>query len=111
MIVSKKERKEIKSGKSKVYDYPISDDVGVSIQELNGRVPEKGFYKNKISKEICYVLSGSAKVFINNKESKVEKEYIFVINPNEKHCIEAKNMKIIVFSIPDWKEEQCEIID
>jgi mannose-6-phosphate isomerase-like protein (cupin superfamily) len=111
MIVNKKERKGEKSKSAIIYDYPISDEVGVSVQELDGRSPERGFYKNKVTREVCYVLSGSAIVFINNKETKVEKEDLFVINPNEKHYITAKKLKLIVFTTPDWKKEQCEHID
>ncbi len=111
-MIIKKDPKSIKiSKKGIVYDYPLpSEEIGVSLQELDGRVPDEGFYKNNVCKEICYVISGSAEVFINNKKFSVSREDVFVINPKETSYIIAKKLKMLVITSPNWYEQQCEHI-
>ena len=49
MIIKKSKANVEKFGKGKIYDYPLPDEkIGVSYQEHNGRVPEKGWGINKI---------------------------------------------------------------
>ncbi|MFB6199416.1 MAG: cupin domain-containing protein [Candidatus Nanohaloarchaea archaeon] len=112
MIVRREEAEvETISGTGKVLEYPISEEVGVSVQKLEGRVPEKGYYVNSECHEVCYVKSGEAEVVIGGEEFELKKGDIYVIEAGEKSCVKADNLEIIVVTRPDWYEEQCEIVE
>ena len=110
MLVRKGERKkEVDTKEHVVYDYPLpSKDIGISEQELNGNVPKKGWWINKVCEEVCYVIGGSGKVFIDDENFEVNEGDLFLIKPNQKSRIEADNLRLVVISSPDWYAEQCE---
>jgi hypothetical protein len=41
----------------------------------------------------------------------VKEEDVYVIEPGEKSCVKAEEVKLVVVTRPDWYEEQCEIIE
>ena len=98
-------------GEGKVVDYPVGEEVGLSVQELNGRVPEKGFYRNSECLEVCYVKSGEAEVTIDGETFSVSDGDVYVIQAGEKSCVTAEDLEVVVFTRPDWYEEQCKIVD
>jgi mannose-6-phosphate isomerase-like protein (cupin superfamily) len=112
MIVKKEEaEEEYVSGSGKVLDYNISDEVGLSVQKLEGRVPEEGYYRNSECHEVCYVTSGEAEVVIEDRKFQVKEGDVYVIEPGEKSCVRAEEVELVVVTRPDWYEEQCEIIE
>ena len=113
MIIKKSQRKKEKiSRKGIVYDYPVkSKKIGFSVQELNGRIPERGKYRNKICNEMCYVIKGKGVVFINNKKINVSEEDIYFIKPNQKSFLIANKMNVLTITQPDWYKKQCEVVE
>lgn len=112
MIVRREDTEEEEiSGPGKVLDYNISEDVGISVQELEGRVPEEGYYVNSECHEVCYVKAGEAKVIIGEEEFHVKEGDIYVIEPGQKSCVKAEGLEILVITRPDWYKEQCEIVE
>lgn len=112
MIIKKGQTKKERIAKGGiVYDYPVkSKEMGFSVQELNGRVPDEGAYKNKICKEICYVIEGSGKIFIDDEELILDEGDIYFIEPGQKSYIMAEGLKLLTITQPDWYEEQCEVV-
>lgn len=113
MLIKKKQAKREKISKNGlVYDYPMpSKYLGIATQELNFRIPDKGWYKNKICDEICYVISGSAILFIDDKKFNIKQGDIFIIKPKQKSYLQADNLKILTITRPNWYKEQCEILE
>ncbi|MCK5413593.1 MAG: AraC family ligand binding domain-containing protein [Candidatus Pacebacteria bacterium] len=112
MIIRKKEAQIEKiSSEGNVWDYPMpNEQIGIAFQGLNGRVPDYGWYKNKACYEICYLISGSGIFFIDGSNFKASAGDVVVIERNKKSYIEAKNLKMITITKPNWSEEQCQLI-
>jgi len=112
MKIGKKDR--IKEGYSKnwqVFDYPMSSRViGIAFQKLDGRAPEKGSFKNKVCKEIFYIINGKGKLFAKGKEHSLSKEDIYVAEAGTQHYLFGENLEFITITLPNWYPEQCEII-
>ncbi len=73
MLIKKDKRKKKQiSSQGFVYEYQDQNDkIGMAISELNGRVPDKEKMRNNVCHEVYYVVSGNAKVFINNNIYKI----------------------------------------
>lgn len=111
-IQKNQSKKEKIAGEGFVWDYPVpSEEIGFSVQELNGRVPDKGKYKNKVCNEACYVIKGNGKVYIDDEEFGIKEGDIYFIKPSQKSYVIAKQMKILTITQPNWYKEQCEIVE
>src|SRR5688572_15365236 len=103
--------KEVTGKNGTVFDYPVPNErYGFSAQELDGRFPESGVYRNTVCFEMMYIIEGTGKVVVNGEEHQVEAGDLIVLEPGDKHFGEYKNVKLVTFTSPNWSEEQCEII-
>src|SRR3954471_21768597 len=72
MIIQFNNTEEIATNEGTIWDYPMpSEDLGISLQVLNGRGPGKGQYLNTICHEIYFLISGSASFHIAGQTYKV----------------------------------------
>lgn len=95
-----------------VYSYPGTNQyLGIAVADFNGRVPDRGKMKNNICHEMYYVLSGSARVFINDMILNVHEGDAFQINPSEEVYVEAHNFKIVISTSPAFYPEQWENVE
>ena len=113
MIIRKCERKMEQIAKTGfVWDYKLPDEgIGIAVQKLNGRVPDSGQLMNTVCNEICYVISGSGIVFIEDEKYEVGEGDIFTIDAGQKSYIIAKDLHFVAVTSPDWYPEQCETVD
>ncbi len=113
MLIKKKDSiKEVDTKECKIWDYRLpSQDTGISVQKIAGRFPKAGWSRNNVCKEVCFVLSGAGVVCVGNKNHKVAKGDVVVINPGEKSYVRAKSMEILVVTSPDWYPDQCEFLE
>ena len=105
---SKTEKFDRKEGT--IWDYPISQDIGIAYQVLKSRGPKDGKYLNKECSEIYFVIEGEAKFVLNNIEYKVQKNDVVVVPENTPHFIDTKFLKYITITRPDWYEGQYETV-
>jgi mannose-6-phosphate isomerase-like protein (cupin superfamily) len=112
MLIKKSERKLEKiSNEGNVWDYPVpNEEVGIALQELNGAVPDKGWHKNTVCYEICYIISGEAVFFVGDEKYNVVAGDVVIIKPQVKSRIEAENLSMITVTKPNWYEEQCQLV-
>lgn len=112
MIIRKGETKKEGISNGIVWDYPMpSKETGLAVQELNGRVPEKGRFLNKICNEICFVIKGSCTLFLDEKKFDIYEGDVFIIKHGQKSHLIANKLKMLTITSPDWHPEQCEIVD
>jgi|SRR3989338_3188938 len=113
MLVKKKDSvKEIGTKECSVWDYRLPEkDLGISVQKITSRFPKTGWSRNSVCKEVCFILSGSGIVCVENKAHKVSRGDVVVINPGEKSYAKAKSMEILVVTSPDWYPDQCEFLE
>jgi mannose-6-phosphate isomerase-like protein (cupin superfamily) len=106
-FVAKKDRKEYKSGEfCTAYEYPLDDkDINGSFIEVSGRYPEKGRVANAVCKELAYIISGSGKIVIEEKEILLNEGDLVLVEPGEKYFWEGK-MTMFVPCAPAWYPEQ-----
>jgi len=97
---------------SNIWDYELpGKETGLSYQKLNGRLPEKGWYKNTVCREFFFVINGKGTIHIENESHKIGKGDVVVLEPTQKHYGEYDNVTLITITIPDWYEGQCEIVE
>jgi mannose-6-phosphate isomerase-like protein (cupin superfamily) len=111
LIKGKEAVREINKENHQVWDYPISRETGISVQNIKGRVPKVGWAKNKVCNEICFILSGTGTFFIEGKKFCAGKDDVIIIKPGEKSYIKAKNMRMLVITTPDWYPDQCDFLE
>jgi len=92
MLVKKEQRKEKKIAKQgTVWEYRLpSKAIGFALSELNGRVPDHGWMKNKACNEIYYVISGSGTLFIEDEKHDLKEGDVFLIEPGKKFYVLGK---------------------
>lgn len=108
MIYKKFSQTELFSGKTnKTYEYNIEDaDINYCIVDINGRFPTGEKYAiNKNCKEIAHVLSGNGTLVVNDKEYKLEKDDVVLIDKLERYYW-LGNMRLGLPCTPAWKPEQ-----
>ena len=111
-IIKKYQRKEFKNGEFCVaFEYPTNDrDINGAVIELSGRYPQTGWAINEICKEMAYVISGSGKLVVEDKEYELNTGDLALINPGEKFYWQG-NMEIFMPCAPPWTPEQYKIIE
>ncbi|VVB60637.1 Uncharacterised protein [uncultured archaeon] len=113
MLIGKgRRKKEQLQKKAIVWDYPMpSEDIGFAVQELNGRVPDSGWMRNKICNELCFVIKGKGIVFVESEKYEINEGDVFIISPGKKSYIVANGLKILAVTSPNWYAEQCESVE
>ncbi len=112
MVITQKQTIKIKAGKQHiVWDYPMTNkNIGISYQEINGKSPDNGWWKNSVCEEWYYVMGGKGKALIENKSHDFSSGDIIVLPKMKKHKIIGKKLKLLAITTPDWYYEQSEII-
>jgi len=112
MLIKKESRiKKQISSQGFVYEYNDGNNkIGMAVSELNGRVPDVGKMKNNLCYEAYYVISGKAKVFIENDSFELSEGDVFHIEPDVEFYVEADNLKLVVPTNPPFYPEQWENI-
>ncbi len=113
MIIKKSDAKPISANtESTIWDYPMpSSDTGITYQNLNGRLPEKGWYRNKVCHEIFFITEGAARLNIDGKEYEVSEGDIVILKPGQKHYGNYINTSLVTITSPNWYEDQFEVIE
>lgn len=113
MVIKKHQSTPIKEGdNSTIWDYPMpSEETGISYQILNGRKPEKGWYRNTVCREIIFVIDGKASVNIDDDEFDLSSGDVVILEVGQKHFGNYHNTRLITVTSPNWYEEQCKIIE
>jgi len=108
MKIIKKNQAEIhkNSGDCTAIEYPLGDkDINGAVIELNGRYPSKDRVVNLKCKEMAYVIKGSGKLVVEEKEIKLSEGDLALIEAGEKYFWEG-NMRIFMPCTPAWYPEQ-----
>ncbi len=96
---------------NKTYEYNIEDkDINYCIVDIDGRFPEEKWAVNRKCKEMAHILSGSGVLIVENKEYRVKKDDIVLVDKNEKYYWQGK-MRLGVSSSPAWYPEQHELVE
>jgi len=106
-IISKnKTRKNKNATNCYSLEYPSKNkDINGAIVKLNGKYPKIGKVTNLKCKELIYILSGSGKIIINNKENEIKNGDIILINKKEKYILNGK-LSMFVACTPSWNKKQ-----
>jgi mannose-6-phosphate isomerase-like protein (cupin superfamily) len=106
-IVHKNETKIFKNSEvCTATEYPIDDkDINGAVIELSGRYPDKGRTMNEKCKEMAYVIKGSGKVVVDDKEMQLKEGDLVLIDPGEKFFWKG-NMTLFMPCTPAWSPDQ-----
>jgi len=64
--------------------------------------------KNNAVHEVYYVLSGTAKVFMDNKVYEISEGDVLHVNAGQEYYVEANNLKLVIPTAPAFYLEQWE---
>jgi mannose-6-phosphate isomerase-like protein (cupin superfamily) len=84
---------------------PGDKDINGAVIELNGRYPDKGSVVNLKCKELAYVIKGSGKLVVEDKEIKLNEGDLVLIEPGEKYYWEGR-MTMFMPCSPAWYPKQ-----
>lgn len=106
-IIYKNQTKIFKNGEAcTAIEYPLGDkDINGAVIELNGRYPETNRVVNLKCKELAYVIKGSGRVVIEDKEIKFSEGDLMLIEAGEKYFWEGKATMFMPCA-PAWHPEQ-----
>lgn len=106
-IIHKNQTKIFKNSEAcMAIEYPMGDkDINGAVIELNGRYPDKGRAVNLKCKEMAYIIKGSGRLVVENKEEKLNKGDLVLIEPGEKFFWEGK-LTMFMPCTPAWNHEQ-----
>ena len=117
MLVRREDRKKVlltKGSKNRtiVWDYPMpSEEIGISVQNIEGRVPESGSFRNRECHEVLYIISGTGNIVVEGMKYTVKGGDVIVIPKGKRSYITSRKLKILAATSPDWRESQCEVAD
>ena len=113
MVIKRSQTTEIKANaESTIWDYPMpTEETGITFQTLTGRLPEKGWYINKVCHEIIFITDGKAEINIDGESHQLEKGDVVILKPGQKHFGKYLKTSLITITSPNWYEEQCDILD
>ncbi len=93
-----------------VSEYRFEDDrIDAALAAINGRYPDEGWVRNRVSSETAYVVSGSGKLITEDGEESLDPGDVVLIEPGEKFYWEG-NMSLFLTCAPAWKYGQYEHI-
>jgi mannose-6-phosphate isomerase-like protein (cupin superfamily) len=106
-LVRKDQTTKYKNSKTCIAtEYPMDDkDINIAIIELDGRYPKEGRVVNNKCKELSYIVKGSGKIIVENKEIFLEEGDAILVEPEEKYYWDGK-MTLLVPCTPAWYPEQ-----
>jgi len=101
MVIKFSQTTKIPLAQGTVWDYPMPNEhLGISYQEHNGRVPQKGWGVNTACLEEYFIIDGKARVFIDNKEYEADKGDIIILEPGQKSYLIADHLKLLTITRP-----------
>ncbi|MFA6131646.1 MAG: cupin domain-containing protein [Patescibacteria group bacterium] len=111
-VVYKDQAEKFNNGKfCAALEYSMEDkDLNGAIIELTGRYPEKGRVVNLKCKELAYVIKGSGKVAVDDKETNLKEGDLILIQPGEKYFWDG-NLTLFVPCAPAWNPEQYKEVE
>ena len=106
-VIHKHQTKRFKNSESCVaIEYPLDDkDINGAVVELSGRYPDKGRAVNLKCKELAYVIKGSGRVVIEDKEIEIQERDLVLIEPGERYFWQG-NLIMFMPCTPAWYPEQ-----
>jgi mannose-6-phosphate isomerase-like protein (cupin superfamily) len=113
MLVKKSQANPEKvNDNSTIFDYPMPDETtGIAYQNLNGRIPQKGWQRNTVCDEIMFFTGGKATIHVDTQIHEIEEGDMVILKKGQKHYGEYENTQLITITSPNWYEEQCEVIE
>ena len=113
MVIKKSSRElEVNAKGVKIYDYDLSNSlIGLSYQELEGRVPGVGTGINSVCKEWYFILAGAGYVTVDGKTDTIEAGDIVIIEPGQASYLDARDLKFLTITEPNWYKEQHQEVD
>lgn len=111
-IIHKDQTKKFKNSElCTAIEYPLEDkDINGAVIELTGRYPSSGRVVNLKCKELAYVINGSGKVVIEEKEINIQEGDLILLEPGERYFWEG-NLTMFVPCTPAWYPEQHKEVD
>jgi mannose-6-phosphate isomerase-like protein (cupin superfamily) len=111
-IITKAQSQEFKNGAScAVYEYPMDDrTINGAVVKLSGRYPDKGSSVNSTCKLMAYIIEGSGAIFVDGKETRVDKGDLVLVEPNEKYYWQG-SMELFMPCAPAWTPEQYKVVE
>ena len=89
-----------------VHEYPLGDTaINGAVAELNGRYPEQERVTNTACKELAYVIKGSGKIIVEDKETVLNQGDMVLIQAGEKYYWKGQ-MTLFLSCTPAWYPEQ-----
>ena len=80
-----------------------------TVAEVNGRYPQSGWGKNKVSDELVYVISGSGFLEMPHKKEALAEGDVAFIPKGQQIAWRGDNLTIFIPCIPAWTNEQHEL--
>lgn len=91
----------------KTLEYSFGDeDIDLGIATISGRFPESGFCKNTISKELIYVIEGSATICFRDKKVEIGVGDAVLIDVGDEYYWDTDYCKVSMSCSPAWSPEQ-----
>jgi mannose-6-phosphate isomerase-like protein (cupin superfamily) len=88
-----------------IFESGIDKKIGIALASIKESKP----HYHKKTTEWYLVIEGSAKVYLDGKEEKLEKYDILKINPKTVHWVQG-NVKLWVISFPPWRKEDHHVV-
>lgn len=105
-IAKRQEANIFINGACKAFEYPLDDkDINAAVIQITGRYPEKGNAVNELCKELAYIMKGSGRLVVEDKEYNLEEKDSILINAGERFFWEG-DMEIFMPCTPAWYPEQ-----
>ncbi|MFH1547312.1 MAG: cupin domain-containing protein [bacterium] len=111
-IVKKSDAQTYKSSESCIAtEYPMDDkNINIAYITINGRYPDKGKVKNKVCKEMIYIVKGNAKLYKDDEIYEFGEGDAVLIEPGDEYYWEG-NIEMVVPCSPAWYPEQHERVE
>lgn len=106
-IISRTQAKTFKNSDAcTAIEYPMEDkDINGAVIELAGRYPAKGRVVNLVCKEMAYIINGSGRLVVEDKEMIFKEGDLILIGVEEKYFWEG-DAQIFMPCVPAWYPEQ-----
>lgn len=111
MHIPASKSKEINTLEGTIWKYFLSSEVGISYQSLAMRSPQSGRHLNKETSEIYFIVNGTAKFVVGDKEYDVGEKDVVVVEAGIAHYIETRALSYLTITRPDWKFEQYQHVE